>query len=69
MKRPRTLYIASAVCFALFIGGLQSEGKLGGETPTGKSNSLVPVFAFLWPTLLVAAIVWSIVRSRRRRNT
>lgn len=65
---PKWLYIAAGVCLVLYIGALQSEGRLDDDPATGDPNMLTPVVGVLWPTLLVAAIVWSIVRAKRKRR-
>jgi hypothetical protein len=65
---PKWLYIAAVTCFVLFIGALQSEGRLDGDPSTsGDPNMLTPIMGVLGPVLLIAAVVWSIARASRTR--
>jgi hypothetical protein len=67
--KPKHLYIAAAVFLALFIGGLQSEGKLDRDpATTGEPDMLSPIVGVLWASLLVAAVIWSISRAVKRRR-
>ena len=52
----------------MYIGALQSEGRLDDDpTTTRDPNSLTPLLALAWPTLLVVGVVWAVVRKIRSR--
>lgn len=55
---PTALFIAAAVCFALFLGAMQSERD-------GDSNMLTPVLGLAWPLLLIGGVVLWIVHRRK----
>lgn len=59
---PRGLVIAGAICFALYLGAVNSE-------KTGDSNIFTPVLAILWPLCFVGAILWVAMRAWRRRSS
>jgi hypothetical protein len=69
MRRPLTLYVAAVICFLLLLGALQSEGRLDNDpATTGDPNTLTPIFSFFAPLLLVAAVIWSVLRATRSRS-
>jgi hypothetical protein len=57
---PKRLISAGVIAFVLFLGAVQSE--MG----SGESNVFTPILGLVWPVLIVAGIVTSIVRRVRR---
>jgi hypothetical protein len=64
---PWKLAIAGIICLVLYLGALQSEGRLGDGEPTGDPNMFTPIFGIAWVVLLLAAIGWGIARRVKRR--